>query len=301
MQNQLSTPLIESPSLNIQNETSTLKKVILGIAEDTGAPLDINPMSRWHIQQGTYPSDDLLKIEVDAFEQLLVENGVEVLRPKNIEGVEQIFCRDIGFVIEDKFLIANMKAEVRKKELPGITHIINTFSPDKVLQIPNDAIIEGGDVVLWNEYIFVGQSDRTNYAGYKFIKEKFPQKLVYPVQLNFGDDPEDNVLHLDCVFQPIGDNLAIIYEDGFTTWPNIIFELFGADNFIRVSKSQKNRMFPNILSLSKNTVVIEKSFHDLKFALKSKGFNVLEVDFFECSKLSGLFRCATLPIKRAND
>jgi N-dimethylarginine dimethylaminohydrolase len=301
MQNQLSTPLIESPSLNIQNETSTLKKVILGIAEDTGAPLDINPMSRWHIQQGTYPSDDLLKIEVDAFEQLLVENGVEVLRPKNIEGVEQIFCRDIGFVIEDKFLIANMKAEVRKKELPGILHIINTFSPDKVLQIPNDAIIEGGDVVLWNEYIFVGQSDRTNYAGYKFIKEKFPQKLVYPVQLNFGDDPEDNVLHLDCVFQPIGDNLAIIYEDGFTTWPNIIFELFGADNFIRVSKSQKNRMFPNILSLSKNTVVIEKSFHDLKFALKSKGFNVLEVDFFECSKLSGLFRCATLPIKRAND
>ncbi|MFT6970306.1 MAG: N-dimethylarginine dimethylaminohydrolase [Roseivirga sp.] len=301
MQNQLSTPLIESPSLNIQNETSTLKKVILGIAEDTGAPLDINPMSRWHIQQGTYPSDDLLKIEVDAFEQLLVENGVEVLRPKNIEGVEQIFCRDIGFVIEDKFLIANMKAEVRKKELPGIAHIIDTFSPDKVLQIPNDAIIEGGDVVLWNEYIFVGQSDRTNYAGYKFIKEKFPQKLVYPVQLNFGDDPEDNVLHLDCVFQPIGDNLAIIYEDGFTTWPNIIFELFGADNFIRVSKSQKNRMFPNILSLSKNTVVIEKSFHDLKFALKSKGFNVLEVDFFECSKLSGLFRCATLPIKRAND
>ncbi|PIQ50062.1 MAG: amidinotransferase [Cytophagales bacterium CG12_big_fil_rev_8_21_14_0_65_40_12] len=300
MQEKSSVSEIDLTPLNIQDETSTLKKVIVGIAENTGEPLDINPMSRWHIQQGTYPTDDLLKVEVEKFERLLVANGVEVLRPQNIDGVEQIFCRDIGFVIEDYFLIANMKAEVRKKELPGIQHIIETFDPEKVIHIPKEAIIEGGDVVLWNEYIFVGQSDRTNYAGYKFIKETFPNKLVYPVQLNFGDDPEDNVLHLDCAFQPIGENLAIIYEDGFTTWPNIIFELFGADNFIRVSKSQKNRMFPNILSLSKNTVIVEKSFNELKFALKSKGFNVLEVDFYECSKLSGLFRCATLPLERVS-
>lgn len=285
--------------LNIHNETSTLRSVILGIAQETGKPLDINPMSKWHIQQGTYPSDETLIKEIASLEKVLLAAGIEVLRPKNISGVEQIFCRDIGLAIEDYFIIANMKEPVRQRELPGIQHIIDSFNPNKVLHVPSGAKIEGGDVVLWNDYVFVGQSDRTNYAGYKFIKEAFPNKLVYPVQLNFGDDPEDNVLHLDCIFQPIGESQAIIYENGFTTWPNIIYDLFGPENFIRVTKGQKNRMFPNVLSIGPDTIVIEKSFTELKLALKSRGFKVLEVEFYENSKLSGLFRCATLPLHRA--
>jgi N-dimethylarginine dimethylaminohydrolase len=48
--------------------------------------------------------------------------------------------------------------------------------------------IEGGDVMLWNDYIFIGTykgSDykdyitaRTNMAGVQYIKELFPHKIV---------------------------------------------------------------------------------------------------------------------------
>ena len=44
--------------------------------------------------------------EMEAFAQVLTKYGVEVYRPELIEDCNQIFTRDIGFVIEDKFIKA---------------------------------------------------------------------------------------------------------------------------------------------------------------------------------------------------
>ena len=59
------------------------------------------------------------KSEIKNFNEVLVKNGVKVLRPKNIDGLNQIFTRDIGFVIENKFFISIQlnREERRKKEL----------------------------------------------------------------------------------------------------------------------------------------------------------------------------------------
>jgi N-dimethylarginine dimethylaminohydrolase len=284
--------------LNVTNETARLESVILGIGSDMGEELDINPTSKWHIEQGTYPSENAIQSEISLFEAALREEGVEVLKPKNISGIEQIFTRDIGFVIDDHYVVSHMLEEVRQLELPGIDHITKLFDPSKKITVPKHANVEGGDVILFNDHIFVGISARTNYEGYLFIKESFPKKQVHPIYLKVSDDRKENILHLDCTFQPIGLKEAIIYESGFEKRPDIIYDLFKSDDLIKVNQQQMMRMVPNIFSIATDTVVIESSFELLLPELKDRGYKVYSIPYSENAKLSGLLRCSTQPLRR---
>ena len=206
--------------LNVKNESSRLRAVVLGTAENNGPTPTIeeayDPKSLQHIEAGTYPIEaDMIK-EMDAFNAVFQKYDVKVYRPQIIEDYNQIFSRDIGFVIDDIFIKANILPD-RERELDAIRYIIEQMDPNKVVRPPEEVHIEGGDVMLWNDYIFIGTykgSDykdyitaRTNMEGVQFIKELFPNKIVKAFDLVKSKiEPRDNALHLDCCFQPIGTN-----------------------------------------------------------------------------------------------
>ena len=132
--------------LHITNETSPLKAVVLGIGIDQGKPYDINPVAKMHKEQGSYPTEEDVIAEIATVENALKSEGIEVFRPNNLSRRKQIFTRDIGFVIENKFVVANMKEPVRKGEIEGIKHVLDQISPEDILEVPEGATIEGGDV-----------------------------------------------------------------------------------------------------------------------------------------------------------
>lgn len=283
----------------VTNETSRLETVILGIGIDRGKPRGINPSIRKHLSNGEIPTTIDICQEMQSFEKVLKERNIEVLRPENLKDTEQIFTRDIGFVIEDKFFISNMKHQVRKPEIKGIESTIETIDSNKIVQIPDDVTIEGGDVILWNNYIFLGQGARTNKAGLQFLQDFFPNKKVIGLDIVEAQDCFDkHILHLDCTFQPIGKNEGIIYAEGFNGFPSILIDIFKKENLIFVNQTEKNRMFPNVFSISPSEVIIEKGFERLKLELEERGYVVYLVDYKETSKLGGLLRCSTLPLRR---
>jgi len=288
--------------LKVTNETATLKSVILGIADDRGRVHGINPLIRKHIRENSLPKDIDIQKEIRSFEQVLKQANVQVLRPVNIKETEQIFTRDIGFVIDDLFFISNMKHPVRRREFAGIApHIDDLVKDEKRIYIPEGTLIEGGDVVLHNEHIFVGVGERTNWAGVEFLQNQLPHKKIHGLALQVDEDnPDEHALHLDCIFQPIGKKEAIIYEAGFKEKPKAILLIFADKDLIRVTKDQKNKMFPNIFSISPTEVVIEKSFTALKAELEKRNYTVYEVEYSETSKFNGLLRCSTLPLVREN-
>jgi len=285
-------------SVFIQNETNLLRSVVLGIAHDQGDQLDINPVSKYHIAQGTYPTESDTMRELQAVEEALKAENVEVLRPRNLVQTEQIFTRDIGFVIDDRFIVSNMREPVRQPEIEGIDWLLEELGEEKIIRMPEGAIIEGGDVVLYNEHVFVGIGKRTNKKGFEHLKSLFPKKQFHGLALNVTSDPKTNILHLDCTFQPVGDGLAIIYENGFQQKPHIIYELFDEDQLIKITQEEMNNMFPNIFSISPQMVIIEENFTRLIQVLEKKGITCLTVPYSETSKLSGLLRCSTLPLER---
>lgn len=300
--------------INVKNETSRLKAVILGTAESNGATPTIeeayDPKSLEHIKAGTYPIEKDMVTEMEAFKKALEKHGVTVYRPEIIENCNQIFTRDIGFVIDDKFIKANILPD-RENEYQAIEYIVKQIDPQKVVLPPNEVHIEGGDVMLWNDHIFVGTykgSDyknyitaRTNMYGVNFIKELFPNKIVKEFDLVKSNlEPRDNALHLDCCFQPVGKDKGIIYKSGFREEADYVYllNLFGKENLFHIEREEMYHMFSNIFSIAPDVVVSEQKFTRLNNWLKDNGFTVEEIPYYEISKQEGLLRCSTLPLIR---
>lgn len=301
-------------NLHVSDETSRLKAVILGTALSNGPTPTIDeaydPKSLEHIKAGTYPLEaDMIK-EMDAFNEVFKKYNVTVYRPEIIENYNQIFSRDIGFVIDDVFIKANILPD-RERELDAIQYVIDQMDPNKVIRPPEEVHIEGGDVMLHNEHIFIGTykgSDyknyitaRTNMQGVDFIKELFPNKIVKEFDLVKSKiEPRDNALHLDCCFQPVGKNKGIIYKSGFREESDYMYlvDLFGKDNLFHISREEMYHMNSNVFSIDHNVIVVEQSFTRLIHWLESKGFVVEKIPYAEISKQEGLLRCSTLPLIR---
>ena len=113
--------------LNILDETSTLESVVLGTAQSFGGTPAIekayDPKSKQHIKKGTFPHEQDLIKEMAAFETVLIKHGVEVLRPENITCLNQVYSRDIGFVIDDKFVVSRVLVN-REHEIEGIEYLV---------------------------------------------------------------------------------------------------------------------------------------------------------------------------------
>ena len=301
-------------SLKINNEFGALSNVILGVAYSFGGTPKIDecydPKSRENVVNGTFPNEKNLIAELNNFLKVLEKYNVNVIRPETIENYNQIFTRDIAFVIDDKIIISGIIDE-RKKEIDGIEKVFSKICSDKIITLSNDARIEGGDVILDGENIYIGYSKEDDFNKYKVartnekainqIKILFPHKNIFSFELNKSDlSARDNALHLDCCFQPIGKNKAIIYEGGFKNYDDVLLitKKFGDDNLIRISREEMYNMNSNIFSISENVIVSENGFKRLNRLLSEQGFIVEEIKFSEIAKMEGLLRCTTLPLQR---
>lgn len=300
--------------LHIQNETSRLRAVILGTAESNGPTPTIeeayDPKSVEHIKAGTYPKEaDMIK-EMEAVADVFKKYDITVYRPEIIKNCNQIFSRDIGFVIDDVFVKANILPD-REEELDAIQYIIDQMDADKVIRPPKEYHIEGGDVIVWNDHIFIGtyrEADyadyivaRTNMDGVNWIAEKFPHKTIKSFNLRKSQiNAKDNALHLDCCFQPIGNNKAIIHKEGFLDEDEYewLVNFFGKDNCFIITKDEMYNMNSNIFSISEEVIISERNFTRLNTWLREQGFTVEEVPYAEIAKQEGLLRCSTMPLIR---
>ena len=300
--------------LNINNETSRLRTVVLGIAKSNGPVPKIeecyDPKSIEHVKAGTYPKEEDMILEMNAVAAIFEKYGVKVYRPEVIKDCNQIFSRDIAFVIEDKIIRANILPN-REEEIRAIDYIWNQIEPDKRIILPKECHAEGGDVMPWNDYIFIGTysgddySDyitaRTNMDAVIALQELFPDKMVKSFELRKSNtDPKENALHLDCCFQPIGTNKAILHKNGFLIereyqW---LVDFFGKENIFEITKEEMYNMNSNVFSISETVVVSEINFTRLNTWLREQGFTVEEVPYAEIAKQEGLLRCSTMPLIR---
>lgn len=300
--------------LNITSETAPLKAVVLGTALSNGPTPELadayDPKSAEHIRAGTYPVEEDMVKEIEAVEKVLKKYKVEVYRPKLIEDYNQIFTRDIAFVIEDKFIKANILPD-RDEEIEAINHVIAQIDPSKVITLPEEAHIEGGDVMPFKNYILVGTykgddykdfiTARTNVAAVKALQEIFPHREVVSFSLRKSNtEARDNALHLDCCFQPVGRDKAIIYKGGFLIEEeyNWLIDLFGKDNVFEITRDEMYHMYSNIFSISEDVVISERNFTRLNNWLREQNITVEEVPYAEIAKQEGLLRCSTLPLIR---
>lgn len=298
--------------IKILDETAQLEAVVLGTAESIGPEPALeetyDPKSREQVRNGSYPKEPALTEELNAVREVLEKYEVKVYRPEIIENYNQVFARDIAFAIGEKLVVPSITKE-RMNESQGIQYIIDEVKD--VIYTGKDLPMEGGDVIPWKQHLFVGYSDpedfekytvaRTSKASLDYLMEMFPEWEVRGFELKKSDlDPRQNVLHLDCCFQPLGKDKAVIYPGGFKIESDVEFliDFFGKKNVFEVSQEEAYEMFANLFSINQETVVSDRSFTRLNSQLRDWGFVVEEIKYREVPKMGGSFRCSTLPLRR---
>ena len=278
--------------LNITSETAPLKAVVLGTAVSNGPTPELidayDPKSAEFIAAGTYPLEKDMVAEMEAVAAVFEKYKIQVFRPKIIEDYNQIFTRDIAFVIDDKFIKANILPD-RDEEIEAINHVISQIDPSKVLTMPEDAHMEGGDVMPFKNYILVGTykgedykdfiTARTNMKGVQWLQEVFPNRKVKSFSLKKSNTiAKDNALHLDCCFQPVGKDKAIIYKGGFLIEEEYewLVRLFGKENVFEITRDEMYYMNSNVFSISEEVVISEKNFTRLNTWLREQNITVEE-------------------------
>ncbi len=298
-------------NLNINSETSKLKEVLIGNSYNFKSPLNFrdlyDPTSLLNYLKGKYPNKFRLQSQLSELKKILIKYGVKV-HELDTEDTNQIFARDLGFVIQDNFFVSSIIPD-REKELNGLRSLLSNVK--NVIKLPKSAHIEGGDVVVTEDHVFIGYYDkndyksqitaRTNKKAIKMMKELIKKKEVFPIELiKSSITPSLNALHLDCCFQPVSKNKAVMCKEAFANKIelNFLISYYGEKNIFNVTLDEMSKLYCNFFSINENTVITDKRFKRLVDWFCDIGLNVEKLDFSEISKLGGLFRCCTLPLIR---
>lgn len=283
------------------NETDRLETVIIGRWEGFHEDESYSNVLE---ERRENPSTDQLKTEFGALQKALEDNGVEVLIPEYVGKFlyDQITPRDIATVVGNQIVFCNMANKSRKYEIAGIFPLIRDFTGDEpvVLIAPVECILEGGDIMVDKGRMIVGLSQRTNIKGYEWLLENFTDKMeVIPVYLT-DKKKDESILHLDCAFNPVGENSALIYMDGIKPIPDFFEREY---DLIKINKEEQQALATNVFSISKD-LVIARDHPQSKRAvseMRKRGIEVIELPFDGPPKTGGSFRCCTLPLTRVHE
>ena len=223
-----------------------------------------------------------------AFLDFLTQRGIEVeLLPESPLLPEQVFTRDIGVVIDDRLVRSRLQCEIRQ----GDEEVLENWLLSR--DLPSVSVahhLEGGDVMIDGETIWVGAGNRTDPAVAEELQQLFPEREV--VALSFAE----GYLHLDCVFNVLTPDLALIFKEAFD--PATLQRLAQRYELIEVSGEEQFTLGTNVLSLGQGHVVALPQNGNANRLMRAAGLTVHEIDLSEIIKSGGSFRCITLPLRR---
>jgi N-dimethylarginine dimethylaminohydrolase len=272
------------------SEYDKLKRVVLCQPQYMTIREVINETQEHFKDEGIHIERALL--QHGEFVKTLQDHGIEViLLPYHKKYPEQVFTRDIGFTLGQTIFVAKMATDVRG----GEEDVLKQWLEDEEISYYNlaEERIEGGDVVIDQETIYVGLSNRTDMKAVEQLQRLLNQFNVIAIPF------KEKYLHLDCVFNVVSPEVALIYPNALTKKDIDFFA--SRYELIEVSEEEQFQLGTNVLSIGNKRLFSLPVNKNVNMQLRNRGFEVIEVDITEIIKSGGSFRCCTLPILRETD
>lgn len=253
-----------------------------------------------------------------ALEAVLTKHGVKVLRPRRLttdekraagdDGYANFFTRDPFFTIGNLVIEGSLRFLHRRMEILPIRDIIlkHVYPEDCMyvatprpevaaaddLTLGPGPFIEGGDVLVLDKHIFVGNSGlASNTLGARWL-EKLLKPHGYTLEV-VRLQPE--ILHLDCALGLIREGLMVICEAAFKDG---VPEKLRSWDRIAVTLEETSQLATNGLPVSPEIYVTDPVFKHIGEQIAKHGVKVEYVDFQVSRSLGGAFRCSTQPLLR---
>ena len=292
--------------------TSELTTVVTGLPNYDASTIYEDPICH-HLGEGNEINPAALKDEFKNFDKALGSIKATVLKPDLIKGLEeQMFPRDLFFVIGDICFMSKMKFQSRELEKPALDKILSSMNPQKIIAAPANpaVVIEGGDIrVVGGDTVYIGWNDhptqgRTNLAGVAWLLGKMKETgldqtfKLEPLYLNQPAPGEGEVLHLDCAFGPFSDNEALIHPAAFKPEDLKILSQKYA-NLVALNKAEQHQLISNIL-VSGKTVFGQSGeiAQRVNQLMRKSGLTVLEIPCEQRIIAGGTNHCSSADLIR---
>ena len=274
--------------LNIHDEISPLTD--LCVCRGTAVPryqgyendhpeFDVFPMQPWDREK--------LLDQQEAFYETMrrYEVRLHFVPPSDVHPWAT-YTRDTGFVIGDALYFS------RTRELPertGEIEIVQSILPD-VPMVEIQGQIEGGDVLIDEGRAWVGLGTRTTPEA---AAELGQHVEVIPLYLG------PKIMHLDTRMTILPGRHLLTVPGVFR--PEDLKLLTDRFTMIEVTEDEARAMATNVFVINPQTVVVHAGFQRIAQAIEAHGLMVERVDWSEPNALLGSFRCATMPLARADN
>ncbi|HET9255726.1 MAG TPA: arginine deiminase family protein [Pseudonocardiaceae bacterium] len=249
----------------------------------------INSTQRRFYGTKDQPSRSLLVDQHASVVRALTAAGVRVVDIEPTENLPfQFFLRDAAMVIGSGLILGRMARAVRMSE-PSV--FATALSARSVIDVEVGQL-EGGDIAVTPDEVFVGLGERTDDRGYASLRDLLNgTRRVTPIRL------APDVLHLDVAANLLGPGVGVLHR------PSIVGDLpesLREVDWIEITDDEFAEQAANMLVLEPGVVMLDARHERLHNALTVRGFRCIVVQLDEITKVGGGVRCMTLPLVRTS-
>ena len=217
----------------------------------------------------------LARRQHEAYCRALERAGLNLIKmPAEACFPDCCFIEDTSIIAGGTAIIARMGAASRRGEDVAVRDVLANHL--RVLDMACPATLDGGDVLVVEDRIFIGLGKRTNSAAAEQVKDLAGAAFtVTPV-------PLDGVLHLKSACTLVGRGHLLIRRGHFDE--GVLRDY----NLIDVPEDEAYAA--NCLGLGR-LVLVSAGFPQTKRAVEAAGFEALEMETSEFRKLQGSLTC----------
>jgi dimethylargininase len=212
----------------------------------------------------------------EAYRALLRELGCDVLSlPGDPAYPDCVFVEDTAIVLDNLAVITRPGAESRRGEVDVVAEALGRYRP--LVRIEAPATIDGGDVLVLDDRIFVGLSSRTNEEALAQLASLTGREVI-GVRTH-------GALHLKTAITRVSHDTLLVNRDWVDVKP------FAGFTFIDVAPEEP---FGGNAVLLRDTVIYPTAFPKTRARLEAHGLDVRTIDADELAKVEGGVTCCSL-------
>jgi len=197
-----------------------------------------------------------------------------------------VFTRDPAVYTKEGYIQLRMGLPSRRGEEKWISSFLDSIGIPKIGNIRSPGTVEGGDIIISGETVFIGHSSRTNEDGIAQISDIL-RHSGYHIRVTRVPKP---YLHLGGAMTVLAKDLILEVSD---TFPDNFFQGFHVIQLL-----QGNFVSGNVISNGEGTLIAEKSNEETIDKLNKSGIHVHALNLSEFIKGTGGPSCLVLPVKQ---
>ncbi len=215
----------------------------------------------------------------NAYEKTLRSLGLEIIHLDALVGYpDAYFVEDTAVVLPELAVITRPGASARQGEEKSIAAALAAYRP--LAQIQSPATLEGGDIFVVGQHLYIGISERTNLAGAQQLAD-----LAAPHGYQATFIPVGAGLHLKSSVNPISKDLLLVTQD-FAEREEIA-------SFRKIILDPEEEYAANTLRIN-DYLLTPAGFPRTREKLEQLGIPILELDVSEVQKMDGGLTCMSL-------